>query len=311
MRVIANSTGMREVVRRMQRAARADCPVVLWGEEGSGKRFVAEQIHRHSRRSGGPLIVVRLPSPFLFPKERACQLEDELLFGSPEHPGRLAEAAGGTLLVDEITRLSPTTQAKLLAPAEGRGVFTGNGAFTQTLDFRLMATTRFELAECVKRGMLREDLYYRIGAVVIRVPPLRERRDDLAELIEEWLVPLSAERGLAVPAVEPDFVQAAVEYSWPGNVAQLRELLAAMLSAGGGYPLSGHGFRRALAGTGKCTPGTQAFPQVVPLESLERAAVLHALEVHEGNRTQAAKSLGISVRTLQRKLRRWQVGSDG
>ncbi len=301
MRVIANSTAMREVVRRMERAARADCPVVLWGEEGSGKRFVAEQIHRHSRRRGGPLIIVRLPYPLMPDNERVCLLEDEQLFGARENPGRLAEAAGGTLLVDEITRLSPTTQAKLLGAVEGRG------AFTESLDFRLMATTRFELAECVKRGTLREDLYYRIGVVMIRVPPLRERRDDLSDLIRELLAELSAERGIAVPAVEPEFVQAAVDYSWPGNGAQLRELLAAMLPAGAAHPLSATGLRTALAGTGESRPGTLSSPQVVPLERLERAAVLHALEVHEGNRTQAAKSLGISVRTLQRKLRRWQV----
>lgn len=307
MRVIANSTAMREVARRMERAARADCPVVIWGEEGSGKRFVAKQIHRHSRRSGAPLIIVRLPHPLTAEEDRACLLEDEQLIGTLGQPGKVAEAAGGTLLVDEITRFSPTTQAKLLGAAEGRGVFIGNGESTTSIDFRLMATTRFDPAESVRRGTLREDLHYRIGAVAIHTPPLRERGEDLPDLIDELLAELCAEHAIAVPAVEPEFVQNAADYSWPGNVAQLRRLLNAMLQADTANPLSAFRLHTALTETGRPTSGPDHASQVAPLARLERAAVLHALEVHEGNRTQAARSLGISVRTLQRKLRRWQA----
>ncbi len=307
MRIIANSTAMREVARRIERAAAADCPVVLWGEEGSGKRFVAEQIHRRSRRSGAPLVTVRLPHPATATEDSACLLEDEQLFGTPELPGKVAEAAGGTLLVDEITGFSPTTQARLLGAAEGRGVFIGDGASTQSIDFRLMATTRYDPAESVRRGTLRKDLHYRIGAVAIHVPPLRERCEDLSELIGELLAELCAEYAISVPAVEPEFVRSAAEYSWPGNVAQLRRLLSATLQADAAGPFSALDLHTALAETARPASGPGRCSQVAPLARLEQAAVLHALEVHEGNRTQAARSLGISVRTLQRKLRRWQA----
>ncbi len=287
----------------MDRASMADCPVVIWGEEGSGKRFVAESIHRRSRRGSGPLVIVR--------SEAAAASTDgerrlnEELFGTAQQPGKLAVAAGGTLLIDEITALSPTAQARLLGAAEGRAVFTPENASKELPDFRLMATTRFKLAESVKRGVLREDLHYRIGVVAIHVPPLRERPDDIPQLIGELVGELCTERGAAVPSVDPELVQFAVDYPWPGNVAQLYDCLEAMLRAGDTLSLGVGHLQAALAECGGGVAGTPATQQVANLARLERAAVLHALEVHEGNRTRAARSLGISVRTLQRKLRRW------
>ncbi len=233
-------------------------------------------------------------------------LEEELL-GSLDAPGKVVEAAGGTLLVDEITRLSPIAQAKLLGAAEGRSVFAGNDASSEPIDFRLIATSRFDPAESVRRGALREDLHYRIGVVAIRVPPLRKRTEDLPDLIRALLAELCAKSGKAVPSVEPEFVQLAVEYSWPGNVTQLRDCLEAMMRAGDVPALSADRLRTELAEIGEGRHELPPSHALAPLARLERAAVLHALEVHEGNRTQAARSLGISVRTLQRKLRRWHA----
>ena len=304
MRVIAHSKVMREVVRRMERAALADCPVLIWGEEGSGRTFVAETIHKWSRRAGGPLVIVRSRARWWGggDDEREGELQ-----GARGEPDRLAEAAGGTLLISEITELPHTAQANLLGAAEGRGVFAGNDAFAERADFRLMATTRFDPAESVRRGTLREDLRYGIGVVAIHVPPLSERTEDLPELIRDLLTRRCAETGTAVPAIEPEFVQYAADYPWPGNVAQLRECLDAMMASGDVHTLSAHRLQATIAEVGECLPASPVSPQITTLAGLERAAVMHALEVHEGNRTQAAKSLGISVRTLQRKLRCWQV----
>lgn len=294
---------MREVVRRMQRAAQADCPVVIWGEAGTGKKFMAEVIHRRSRREGAPLVVFR---PTDLDATDGRSLEDEL-FGNEREPGRLSEAEGGTCLIDEITDLPATAQAKLLAAAEGRDSFARAGAGQQPLDFRLMATTRLDPAESVWRGGLREDLHYRIGVVAIHMPPLRERREDLPELIQELLIALCANRAKTVPLVEPDLVQAALAHPWPGNVVQLRDCLEGMMLTGETSTLSADRLRITLAGGRAGFPESRSSEEVATLARLERAAVLHALDVHEGNRTQAARSLGISVRTLQRKLRRWQT----
>ncbi len=305
MRVIAHSKVMREVVRRMERAALADCPVLIWGEEGSGRKFVAETIHKWSRRANGPLVIVRARAQWWGggddePRESELQ-------GARGEPDRLAEAAGGTLLISEITELPHTAQANLLGAAEGRSVFTGNDAFEEHADFRVMATTRFDPADSVRRGTLREDLRYRIGVVAIHVPPLSERTEDLPELIRDLLTKQCDETGTALPEIEPEFVRCAADYSWPGNVAQLRACLDAMVQAGDVHTLSARRLQATIAEIGECPPVSPVSPQITTLAGLERAAVIHSLEVHKGNRTQAAKSLGISVRTLQRKLRCWQV----
>ncbi|MDZ7617840.1 MAG: sigma 54-interacting transcriptional regulator [Patescibacteria group bacterium] len=305
MRVIAHSTVMREVARRMERAALADCPVLIWGEEGSGRTFVAETIHTWSRRADGPLVIVRPRAPG--GEGGAQEPRAGELRGARGAPDGLAEAAGGTLLISEITELPRTAQASLLGAAEGRGAFADNDACSEHADFRLMATTRFDPAESVRRGTLREDLHYRIGVVAIHVPPLSERTEDLPELIRDLLTQQCDETGTPLPDIEPEFVQCAADYSWPGNVAQLRACLDAMMQAGDVHTLSAHRLQAAIAEVGECLPTSPASPHVITLARLERAAVIHALEVHEGNRTQAARSLGISVRTLQRKLRCWQA----
>ena len=303
MQTVDKSLAMREVARRIERASLADCPVVIWGEEGSGKRFAAKTIHRQSRRGSGPLVIVR--SETVAAGADSSQRMDEELFGTAQQPGKLAWAAGGTLLIDEITALSPTAQARLLEAAEGRVLFTSQDASKHRPDFRLMATTRFKLTESVQRGVLREDLHYRIGVVAIHVPPLRERPDDMPHLIGELLTEICAERGTPVPAVDADLVQFALDYPWPGNVAQLRDCLETMVRAGDASSLGVHHMQAALAECAGGFAAASSTQQVATLSRLERAAVQHALDVHHGNRTRAARSLGISVRTLQRKLRRW------
>ncbi len=296
---------MREVARRIERAGVADCPVVIWGEEGSGKRLVAEMIHRLSRRGRGPLVVVSAED---VPEDDGeGRFLEEQLFGTSMHAGRLVEAEGGTLVIDEITELPPTSQARLLGAAEGRNVSSPRHASEVPLDFRLIATTKFDLAESVRRGTLREDLHYRIGVVAIRVPPLRERRDDIPELIGDLLEELCADGGKPVPSVEPELMQYAADYFWPGNVGQLRDCLETMVCGGDARTLTVAHLRAALAESEGSFPGAPSSRKVATLARLERAAVVHALKVHEGNRTRAARSLGISVRTLQRKLQRWKT----
>ena len=154
--LICNSMAMREAARRIERAAHVESPVLIWGEDGTGKKLVAETIHRQSHRRDGPLVMLATEN---------CDgrsAEDEL-FGTAEQPGRLTAASGGTLLIDEITGLPPTGQAKLLDTIEGKHVAELEDVVGQLIDFRLMATTRHEIAESVAQGVLREDLYYRLS----------------------------------------------------------------------------------------------------------------------------------------------------
>ena len=290
---------MLEAARRIERAGRADSPVLIWGEDGTGKKLVAETIHRRSRRADAPLVVLATE------KCRGQSAEDEL-FGTAEQPGRLAAAAGGTLLIDEITGLSPTGQAKLLDAAEGRYLAELQDSAGQSIDSRLMVTTRHEIAESVKRGALREDLYYRLAVVTIRIPPLRQRKEDIPGLVEQMLNEICAAGDRPVPAVAPELMQYLIERPWHGNGQELRDCLDAILAEGDADVLTMNQLP-PWAHRGGGPGNANQERQIDTLAELERAAVMQALKVHQGNRTQAARTLGISVRTLQRKLRQWHA----
>jgi DNA-binding NtrC family response regulator len=297
---------MREAARRIQRAGGADCPVLIWGEPGSGRKFVAEIIHRLSRRAGHPIVLLRTQDQT--EEGIAGWLLDDDHSGPSQHSGRLAATAGGTLLVDEVTGLSPTIQAKLLGALEHRRRLALENFSDAPADFRLMAATRFDPSESVQRGLLREDLYYRLGVVTIQVPPLRQRREDVPELVRGLLAERADAAGRPVPSLAPELIQYALEYSWPGNVRELRDCLETILRASDARMLTEDDLRRAIS-HGEST-GSSTAAQERPIPSLadqEHAAVMQALEAHQGNRTRAARTLGISVRTLQRRLRRWKT----
>lgn len=291
---------MLDVVWRIRHAAQVDSPVLIWGEKGAGKKLVAEMIHRQSRRGRGPLVTVRTEG-------MAGPQLDEAIFGTSSQPGALITVKGGTLLIDGILGLSETAQAKLLQAAEGGDLGRRTNGTGQPTDFRLMATSRRELSASVERGTFREDLYYRLSVVTIYVPSFRERKEDIPLLVQQMLGELCAARGRPVPGVEPELMQWLAERPWPGNGCELRDCLAAMLGAEETVVL---GLRHlppaAVDQAGGGHPASQ-FGRIDTLAEVERTAITWALEVHQGNRTEAAKSLGISVRTLQRKLRQWGV----
>ena len=265
--MICNSIAMREVARRMERASRADCPVVIWGEPGTGKRSVAASIHWKGRRHDGPLIIV--PASDVPAGEAGDRWLEEELFGTGQGGGRLEEAAGGTLVIDEITRLSLTSQARLLEAAETRHATSEHKDVGERLDFRLIVITRSNLAESVRRGVLRHDLHYRLGVVTIHVPPLRDRSDDIPELIRELLQEICAEAGRPLLGIEPSlphFVQAC---AWPGNVAQLRRCLTELASNGEAAALTADHLRAVLAETDPLSAEMTGPEQIAPLAHLE------------------------------------------
>jgi DNA-binding NtrC family response regulator len=290
---------MLDVVRRIGRAAQVDSPVFIWGEKGAGKKLAAAMIHRRSRRGRGPWVTVcteGMTDP---------QLEEKL-FGTMGQPGALMAANGGTLLIDQITGLSPMVQAKLFYAAEGGYLGRRRDSVGQSTDFRLMATSHQELSESVERGTVREDLYYWLSVVSIHIPPLRERKEDIPLLVQQVLGDLCAARGKAVPGVEPELMRCLAERPWPGNGCELRDCLAAML---GGEEARSLGLRHLFSSSGAQVEGGLADQdgRIDTLADVERTAITWALQVHQGNRTEAAKSLGISVRTVQRKLRQWGI----
>lgn len=302
--LICKSSAMLEVARRIERAAQADSPVLIWGEKGTGKKLVAELIHRQSRRGRAPLVVFSAA-------DAAGRSAEEALFGTSEQPGALATAAGGTLLIDEIIGLPRAAQAKLLEAAERWHRAGLRNSDPRRIGFRLMATTRYSLSESVQRRALREDLSYRLAVVTIRVPSLRERKDDIPSLVRHILAECCAAHGRPVPSVERELMRYLVAHSWPANVGGLRDSLNKMVLAEDADVLTVDHLRGGFF-DGRSAPANSPSPErIETLADLERAAVMRALKARQGNRTQAAKALGISVRTLQRKLKHWDVESAG
>jgi len=291
---------MKEVARRIERAACADSPVLIQGDKGVGKKLVAQAIHLRSQRSDGPLIVVSTEDG----EVESIELE---LFGTGVTPGSLARASGGTLLIDEITEVPPVTQAKLLDAVEGRLVNKPDDPAGQPLDFRFMATTRHSVLRSIEQGALREDLFYRLSVVTISVPSLQDRKEDFPELVEQILGEICAAHDKPVPSVEPKLMDYLVERSWPGNAAELKQWLTRMVRGEETGRLETIGGDNPASFSKDDGTETLTASRIDTLAEIERAAVKRALQAHDGNRTQAAKALGISVRTLQRKLKHWGV----
>ncbi|MBN2294518.1 MAG: sigma-54-dependent Fis family transcriptional regulator [Pirellulales bacterium] len=234
--LIFKSMAMMEVARRIERASQTDSPVMVFGEPGTGKKQVAESIHRQNRRGDGPLVIFST-------ENMAARLLEEKLFGNSEKPSVLETTGSGTLLIDEITRLPRTVQARLLEAADARHRADMKYSGDRAIDFRLMATTRYDLRESVARGVLREDIGYRLAVVSIQVPPLRGRREDIPSLVRHILEELSVAHGRCVPSVSSKLMRLLMRHAWPGNVSQLRIYLDTMLYETGGDILDEQNFR--------------------------------------------------------------------
>lgn len=320
--MVGRSPGMRVVLEKIQRVAGTPRTTVLVrGETGTGKELVARAVHEHSSRSRGPFVALNcaaLTEPLieaeLFGYEKGA-------FTGAAHGGReglLAAAAGGTLFLDEIAELAPALQAKLLRVLQERTYRRVGGAEDRAMDARVVASTHRDLEERVREGRFREDLYYRLNVLTIAVPPLRGRREDVPLLASHFLRGFAAEFGRAFQGFTPAAVERLLAHPWPGNVRELRNAVErAALLAGGGEISPEH---LSLSSGAEPTPpasgtpseeGSAPQPQPVELSlaAVEEAHVRRVLDACSGNRSRAARILGINRTTLYNKLRRY--GIDG
>jgi DNA-binding NtrC family response regulator len=321
-RIIGASRPMRRLLEATQRVASRDVTVLVRGETGTGKEFVAELLHAQSQRSQKPLVrfnCAALPA----------ELADAELFGHVRgaftgavstRPGFFLQANGGTLILDEVGELPPAIQAKLLrALQEGEIQPVGSGRI-EKVDVRVVASTNRDLAADVKAGSFREDLYYRIAVVELVVPPLRDRKDDIPALAEEFARRYGERFGLGTIALEPGLVDALAKTDWPGNVRQLENTIArlAALSSGGVIGLSD--FRAAElgaqaapslpsdAGDADPPPDARNGPSLKEqVEAFERGLVARALDATGGNQSEAARRLGVSRVTLIDKMKKYAL----
>lgn len=306
-RIIAGSTVMRDAIGRAQRASRTDSTVLVVGESGTGKELIAEGIHRSSRRSSGPFVVVNMAAipETLVESELFGHVKGAFTGANSDRVGRFQAADEGTLFIDEIGDFPLESQAKLLRALESLTVTPVGSCRERRVDVRVVAATSRDLRKMLREGTFREDLYYRLNVITLQLPPLRDRDGDIALLTETFLRRLCEHNQRPVPEVHPELAEFLETFDWPGNVRQLRNCLESMIVMASGDVLTLDDLPPHLHRASGGDEDEIRIPPGTPLEVVERKAILQALDYFRGNRMQAAESLGISVRTLQRRLKTW------
>jgi len=318
--LVGSSRAMQQVYSLIRQVAPTKAAVLITGESGTGKELVARAIHQYGNRSAGPFVAINcaaLPEPLI---------ESEL-FGHEKgaFTGALERRAGcfelaqrGTLFLDEISEMPLATQAKLLRVLEDSRVRRLGGKQEIQVDVRIIAATNRPLEQLVERNLVREDLFYRINVLHIALPPLRDRLEDLPQLVEALLGDLNQKNGCRVTGVDSAVLECFRRYHWPGNVRELRNVLErAVVLAGEGIitpELLPPGFAGAQGSTRAVCPvqaGKVILPVGITVEEAERALILSTLEHTNGNKTRAAEILGISLKTLFNKLKEYGVSGKG
>lgn len=332
---IGETQAMQDVLSAVEDVARASTTVLLLGESGTGKEVFARYIHALSPRSVGPWIAVNcaaLPAELL-ESELFGHEKGSFTGAADRRIGRIEQADHGTLLLDEISEMPLALQVKLLRVLQERELDRVGGARPIAVDVRIIATSNRDLAAMVARGQFRADLYYRLSVFPICLPPLRERRDDIPALVAALTEDIAMRLGRPAPVLVPDAVAQLVAYDFPGNVRELANVLERVLVRAHTETVAAGQIATALAAVGISSLRPQTEPaatsepvshstasgpppptmQPAPsqtsdgwplaLAELERMAILEALRRVRGNRTHAARLLGISLRTLRNKLR--------
>jgi transcriptional regulator with PAS, ATPase and Fis domain len=293
---VGTSDGWREVIRRATQVAASEATTCLQGESGTGKEVIARFIHQRSPRWRGPFIAINcaaLPEQLL--ESELFGFERGAFTGALQpKPGQIELAAGGVLFLDEVTEMTPAAQAKFLRVLQEREFLRLGGTRPVRVDVRVIASTNRDLDDAVARGAFRADLYYRLNVFDIRIPPLRERRDDILPLAAGFLRELAG----ATTDLTREAMEALRRHNWPGNVRELRNVLErALIMCDGPFIDAEHLCLRARKDV--------VVSSSTDLETLEKQAVERAMRDTDGNKVKAARQLGISRMQLYGRLRKF------
>ncbi len=300
--LLGSCPGMQEVYRQIEKVAPTDLSVLVVGETGTGKELVARELHQRSPRASGPFVAINcgaLPETLL-ESELFGHVKGAFTGAVATRPGRFQQASGGTLFLDEVGDMPPVLQVKLLRALQDRTVQKVGDHREEPVDIRVLAATHRTLEEEVKKGTFREDLYYRLATLTLRVPPLRDRGEDVAVLARGFLKSFAETYRATARGFTPAALAAIRRHPWPGNVRELENRIkkAVVLSEG---PL--------VRAEDLDFPAEQP-PPLTPLqeakEEFERSYVLEALRRHGGNRARTARALGVDPRTIFRLLEKME-----
>ena len=303
--------------KEIARVAPTRSTILITGESGAGKELVARSIHQHSTRSTGAFVAVNCGAltETLLEAELFGHVRGAFTGAVSDRKGLWEEAAGGTLFLDEIGETSPAFQVKLLrALQEGEIRRVGASRATQ-VDARILAATNRNLDQDVKAGKFREDLFYRLSVVTLRVPALKERRTDIPLLAERFLAVVADREGHRQLTLSEEAVRTLVAYDWPGNVRELESAIEYAVLHARGHDIAPEDLPEKLQSaqvrTAARSPLSALFEDLPVLDELERRYLLYVLEVAGGNRTRAAEILGIDRRTLYRMIERYGIDTNG
>lgn len=306
--IVGSSAAMRKVYDQIERVLESDITVFISGESGSGKELVAKAIHYGSLRAGGPFVDVNCAA---IPEG----LQESELFGHEKgaftgahasHPGKFEQAAGGTILLDEVGEMSPSSQARLLRVLQERCLTRVGGTKTIALDVRVVSSSNRDLAQLVGEGRFRQDLYYRLVVFPIELPPLRRRREDIPALVEHFLNKYAGDAGRRITRVEPAALELLMRHDWPGNVRELENVIHRSLLVASAPELKRDDLPRELAAERDRAVFADEGPgELRSLEELERQAIERAIDHFGGNLSDVARQLGIGRSTLYRKLEQY------
>ncbi len=307
---IFRSAAMQEVVRTVERVAPSDVTILITGESGTGKEVIADLIHALSPRNKSKIIKINCAA---LPRE----LIESELFGSvkgaytgahTDREGLFRQAEGGTLLLDEISEMPLDTQSKLLRVLQDQEVRPVGGKTSYKMNCRILASTNRKPDTAIKDGKLREDLFYRISAISVHLPPLRERHDDIVPLAGAFLKRFAAQASRDIRGFKPDAIDRLTAFDWPGNVRQLQnEIQRAVLLCEGGE-ISAADLSITNARTSIAMPvGEELDTNFTLLEGVERNVIIQTLKAAEGNKLEAAKRLGIGRQTLYNKIKAYGI----
>jgi DNA-binding NtrC family response regulator len=303
--MIGNSAPMQEVFETIRQVAQSNATVLIQGESGTGKELVAKAIHQLSGRKTDPFVPVHCAA-------LAENLLESELFGHEkgaftgaleQRQGRFEKAGSGSLFLDEISEISAGVQVKLLRALEERQVERVGGDEGVAIRARLIAATNRDLQEMVSSGSFREDLFYRLYVVVITLPPLRERGDDILLLLQHYLEEFNQQNQKQIAGFTPAAYEQLSAYAWPGNIRELRNIVERMVVLAQGQYIEATDLPAQVRTSGGLLKSKELDGDVT-IEEMEKEMILQALEKSEGNRTLAAERLGMSRRTLHRKLNR-------
>jgi DNA-binding NtrC family response regulator len=302
---IFQSPAMKTIVRTIERVAPSEASILITGESGTGKEVIADLIHNYSTHNKGPLIKINCAA---LPRE----LIESELFGSvkgsftgatADREGLFRQAEGGTLLLDELSEMPIDTQSKLLRVLQEKEVRPVGGRTSYKTDCRIIAATNRQTDEAIKAGKLREDLFYRISAITVHLPPLRERREDILPLATAFLKRYDAQAGRNINGFSDAAGEMLRSFDWPGNVRQLQnEIQRAVLMCEGSVVDV-----RDLSITTATAANAQDAPDLTLMEAMERNTILQMLKETNGNKLETAKRLGIGRQTLYNKIKMYGI----